>query len=70
MKIKIDCPYCNGSAFLKGENREITYKEETLTVKAYFYQCESCLEEFTTTETDNQTKIQVMVHKVKSKWIP
>jgi len=60
MKAKIDCPYCNGSAILKDEIREIKYKESTLSVKVYFYQCELCREEFTTTETDTQTMKQFL----------
>ena len=60
MKTKMDCPYCDGSAILKDEIREIKYKESALSVKAYFYRCESCQEEFTTTETDTHTMKHVL----------
>ncbi|MBK9106395.1 MAG: hypothetical protein IPL92_17990 [Saprospiraceae bacterium] len=59
MKTKIECPYCDGTAVLNSEFREITCKKESFPVKAYYYQCEKCREEFTTTETDTYTMEQV-----------
>ncbi|MGB3079795.1 MAG: type II TA system antitoxin MqsA family protein, partial [Saprospiraceae bacterium] len=59
MKNKVECPYCDGTATLKYEARDITYKKEPFSVKAHYYQCEKCLEEFTTTETDTLTMVQV-----------
>ena len=56
----MECPYCDGFAFLNDENREITYKKVTTNAKAYFYRCELCHEEFTTTETDSLTMAQVI----------
>lgn len=59
MKNKIECPYCDGTAHLKYEDREITYKKEPFAAKAHYYKCDKCLEEFTTTETDTLTMVQV-----------
>ncbi len=59
MKSKIECPYCDGIAVLNSESREITYKEKLFAVKSYYYKCEVCREEFTTTETDSLTMMQV-----------
>jgi ssDNA-binding Zn-finger/Zn-ribbon topoisomerase 1 len=39
MKTVIECPYCDGQARLRKNNRE------------YFYSCEKYKEEFTTTDT-------------------
>ncbi len=59
MKNKVECPYCDGTATLKYEARDITYKKEPFSVIAHYYQCEKCREEFTTTETDSLTMVQV-----------
>jgi putative zinc finger/helix-turn-helix YgiT family protein len=59
MNTKIECPYCDGTALLRYEDREILYKKEPFQVKAHFYQCEKCREEFTTTESDTLTMVQV-----------
>jgi len=59
MKNKVECPYCEGIAYLKYEDKEIIYKKEPFPIKAHFYQCEKCREEFTTTETDTLTMVQV-----------
>ncbi len=59
MKNKTECPYCDGTATLKYEDREMTFKKEPFAVKAHYYQCGKCKEEFTTTETDTLTIAQV-----------
>lgn len=61
MESIVQCPFCDGMANLKVESRQISYKQEHHTIKAYFYQCEKCLEEFTTTETDTHTIEQLNV---------
>jgi len=60
MKIEVNCPYCDGKASLKVESKQISYKTEPHTITAHYYQCEKCLEEFTTTETDSMTMAQVI----------
>ena len=59
MKGKVECPFCNGAASIKSQPKEITYKHELHTVESYYYQCDKCHEEFTTTETDTKTLLQV-----------
>ena len=58
MKQLLECPYCDGLAELKKENRELNFRKETFKVVAHFYKCNKCLEEFTTTETDTITILQ------------
>ncbi|MFN3300060.1 MAG: type II toxin-antitoxin system antitoxin SocA domain-containing protein [Sediminibacterium sp.] len=52
MKQRIECPYCDGSANLHKEAREIIYRKESFKIVAHFFKCEKCIEEFTTTEAD------------------
>ena len=52
MKQKIDCPYCDGTANLHKEVKELTYRKDVFKIIAHFYKCENCREEFTTTEAD------------------
>ena len=52
---EIDCPFCSGKAHLKKENREYDYKGKKVTAETYFYKCNNCTEEFTTTELDTKT---------------
>ena len=59
MKSNIECPYCEGIAAIKTVPEEIAYKKGKFNVKANFYKCEKCQEEFTTTETDTFTMEQV-----------
>jgi uncharacterized phage-associated protein len=58
MKKTIDCPYCDGSANLHKEAKELTYRKEVYGIVAHFYRCEKCEEEFTTTEADNISLMQ------------
>jgi putative zinc finger/helix-turn-helix YgiT family protein len=51
----IDCAYCEGNAKLHREKRTIDYKKEKFAVIEHFYKCDSCAEEFTTTESDTVT---------------
>jgi len=59
MKIKMECPYCDGDAILQKQPGEITYCNEAFKVIEHFYRCEKCSEEFTTTESDTVTLDQV-----------
>lgn len=59
MKQKIECPYCDGTAVLHKEAKEIAYRKEVFKIIAHFYKCEKCGEEFTTTEADTISLVQV-----------
>ena len=51
-KIIDDCPICNGSIKLTSEKVTIRYKGKELIIQEFFYKCDSCNCEFTTTEVD------------------
>lgn len=53
LPLTLTCPYCgfDKSAVLRRRNE--TYHGKTY--MHYFYRCVKCLEEFTTTESDNET---------------
>lgn len=59
MKKIIECPMCDGSAKLLSEKRKRTFRKEEFEVTEFFYHCEQCGEEFTTTETDEVNISQV-----------
>jgi putative zinc finger/helix-turn-helix YgiT family protein len=59
MKQRIECPYCDGVANLCKEIKDLTYRKEVYKVVVHFYKCEKCDEEFTSTEVDNISLIQV-----------
>lgn len=59
MKERIECPFCEGTAKLEKEAKEVTYRKETFKIVAHFYKCEKCREEFTTTEADTISLTQV-----------
>lgn len=58
MKQVIECPYCDGMAEMKKENKEMNFRKEPFKVVAHFYKCNKCAEEFTTTEVDTITILQ------------
>jgi putative zinc finger/helix-turn-helix YgiT family protein len=58
MKVKIECPYCDGMAVLMKQPRELTYRKEVFKIIEHFYKCEKCNEEFTTTESDTISLVQ------------
>ena len=58
MKKVIECAYCDGKAQLQKENRILKYRKEDFNVIEHFYKCNSCNEEFTTTESDTVTLLQ------------
>lgn len=55
----IECPYCDGQAELKKQVKELTYRKDSFKVFAHYYQCKLCSEEFTTTEADTITILQL-----------
>ncbi len=58
MKQVIECAYCDGKAELHKDGRDLTYRKEIFKVVEHFYKCDTCKEEFTTTETDTVTLLQ------------
>jgi len=52
MKKIMECPFCEGKATLQRQKRVLTYRKEQFKIVAHFYTCNSCKEEFTSTETD------------------
>lgn len=58
MNPRKDCPFCSGEAKLMKEKTEFTYRKEVFHVFAHFYKCNTCNEDFTTTETDTLTVLQ------------
>ncbi|MEP6646612.1 MAG: type II TA system antitoxin MqsA family protein [Saprospiraceae bacterium] len=59
MQKNIDCPYCDGQVALIHQIQKLNYKKEDFDISAHFYKCNSCGEEFTTTETDELSMTQV-----------
>jgi putative zinc finger/helix-turn-helix YgiT family protein len=59
MEKNLECPYCPGQASLKKEKKDLNFRKEAFTVTSFFYQCDSCKKEFTTTDTDQVTITQV-----------
>jgi len=59
MKVRLECPYCDGTAVLREQQRELVYRKEQFKAVEYFYKCGKCSEEFTTTESDEATLLQV-----------
>jgi transcriptional regulator NrdR family protein len=60
MEKQLECPFCeHGISELKQEITTFNYKKEEFEVNYMFYQCSSCLEKFTTTESDDLTLKQV-----------
>lgn len=59
MKQIIDCPYCDGNANLQKQVKEIRYRKDVFKSITHYYKCDRCSEEFTTTETDALSLIQV-----------
>ncbi len=55
----MSCPFCDGQAVLAKAPTQLTYKGEEFNVVGYFYLCEKCKEEFTTTKSDTATIAQV-----------
>ncbi|HEX2866876.1 MAG TPA: type II toxin-antitoxin system antitoxin SocA domain-containing protein [Ignavibacteriales bacterium] len=60
MERVIECAFCDGKAYLKAEQKERVFRKETFITFEHYYKCESCQEEFTTTETDNSNVSQIL----------
>lgn len=58
MNQQIECPYCDGTALLQKEEKELSYRKHTYKVVAHFYKCEKCKEEFSTTASDTISLLQ------------
>lgn len=49
----MECPFCeHGTASLHQEQRSFVVKSKTVESKFLFYRCDTCKEQFTTTESD------------------
>ena len=59
MKNKIECPYCEGHAILHNEIKKLAFRKENFSVRVHFYRCRKCKEEFTTTDVDTVTMLQL-----------
>ena len=59
MKNKIECPYCDGHAILHSEQKELSFRKESFRVRVHYYRCQKCNEEFTTTDVDTVTMLQL-----------
>lgn len=52
IKSSFPCPACSGKVTIQSEFREHEYKGKAITALFFFYKCNKCNEQFTTTETD------------------
>ncbi len=59
MKTIKDCPSCDRIAKLCSISAEKEFRKEKFRIREFYYRCETCQEEFTTTETDEVTVNQV-----------
>ena len=59
MKKIIECPICDGTADLHSEKKKRIFRKEEFEITEYFYLCNKCNEEFTTTDSDEVTISQV-----------
>lgn len=59
MNPKIECTYCDGIAVIVKNPKTITYRKDDFKVIEHFYKCQKCAREFTTTEVDELTMVQV-----------
>jgi putative zinc finger/helix-turn-helix YgiT family protein len=67
MKSIIECPYCDGNAYLTKQIGELKFRKEAFQVVKHFYTCDRCMEEFTTTEADQLTYNQ-LVNQYRAKY--
>ncbi len=61
----IECPYCDGKAELNMEKSKKIFLKKEVGIDEYYYKCEKCKKEFTTTELDtiNINQIYKTVNK-------
>jgi uncharacterized phage-associated protein len=54
-----ECPFCGQSSGLESQITEKVFRKEKFRIREFYYKCESCNEEFTTTDVDEVTINQV-----------
>lgn len=54
---QLPCPFCDGMAPLKKSTYTHLSERQNRRLTHYFYRCENCKKEFSTTESDQQTLI-------------
>lgn len=59
MKTSKDCPFCGKSSKLESKITEKEFRKENFQIREFYYVCEFCGEEFTTTGVDEITVNQV-----------
>ena len=67
---EIECPYCDGHAILQNEERKLSFRKESFSVRVHYYRCQKCKEEFTTTEVDTVTMLQLYNQYRENNGIP
>lgn len=57
----IVCPVCSSLEIsaLQQEEMPVVYNGKSYTIQQYFYKCPKCGDEYTTTETDEETLSQI-----------
>lgn len=63
MKPKINCPICDGKAFLHSVVKKRKYRGETFEVYEHYYKCDKCNHSFTNEQVDNYN-----FHLVRNKY--
>jgi len=59
MRKSKDCPFCGKGSRLESKTTEKEFRKEKFQIREFYYICESCGEEFTTTNLDEVTVNQV-----------
>jgi len=74
MEKQIPCSLCEGTMNLKEEKTTLTVKDENVEAITYYYECDKCKEQETTTESDTKSLSNMYrayyTQKVKRKAIP
>lgn len=60
----VPCPFCTGIANLHPEKRTLTFRKQQFEILFFYYKCPVCLNDFTTTESD-----EVAMLFLKVAWI-
>ena len=63
MKKEINCPFCNNIMKIEKEVRRHIVGKKIYNGQFYFYKCNSCNEQFTSTETDTES-LKQFEHKI------
>ena len=59
MKKSEECPFCDGTAHLDWNKKEVHFRKEAFFVQQFYYKCNLCKAEYTTNDTDNASMLQV-----------